>query len=239
MSSNDGRGRHRAQTSPGLSRTAAGLAVTGPLLLPGLVPGTADAATPTDSAVELPTVRITGLLDAIAACESSGRVDASGPVTAAGGHFGLFQFDTATWRSVGGTGNPRSASRAEQYARAAVLLARRGTQPWLASQACWSRKGVSSVAAGSARAQLVVATAPKPVEVRRSSEPVRAVATKPARRSVTTGAGTPVPDGYVIRRGDTLSRIAARFHVPGGYRAIARANGIADPDRIFAGRTLR
>lgn len=51
--------------------------------------------------------------------------------------------------------------------------------------------------------------------------------------SVATGAsGT-----HVVSRGDTLSSIAARYGV--SVDALARANGIDDPDMIVAGRSLR
>lgn len=42
---------------------------------------------------------------------------------------------------------------------------------------------------------------------------------------------------YTIRRGDTLSGIARRHGATVG--ALAEANGVADPDHIVAGRTLR
>lgn len=42
---------------------------------------------------------------------------------------------------------------------------------------------------------------------------------------------------YTIRSGDTLSGIAARTGI--GMAALASANGIADPDRLVIGRTLR
>jgi resuscitation-promoting factor RpfA len=45
-------------------------------------------------------------------------------------HFGAYQFDLATWRSVGGTGYPYRASKAEQDARALILYRMRGWQPW-------------------------------------------------------------------------------------------------------------
>jgi LysM repeat protein len=41
----------------------------------------------------------------------------------------------------------------------------------------------------------------------------------------------------VVRRGDTLSALAARHGV--SVAALARANGIGDPDRILAGQALR
>jgi lipoprotein NlpD len=48
----------------------------------------------------------------------------------------------------------------------------------------------------------------------------------------------PVPDGYhLIRRGDTLSGLAARLGV--SLETLARWNGIESPDQIYAGRLLR
>ena len=65
-------------------------------------------------------------LDAIAACESGGDPTA---VNAAG-YYGKYQFDTGTWASVGGSGNPAQASEAEQDYRASLLYARAGSSPW-------------------------------------------------------------------------------------------------------------
>lgn len=66
-------------------------------------------------------------LDAIAACESGGDptvVDASGT------YHGLYQFDLATWASVGGSGSPAAASPEEQTYRASLLYSRAGSSPW-------------------------------------------------------------------------------------------------------------
>lgn len=41
---------------------------------------------------------------------------------------------------------------------------------------------------------------------------------------------------YVVQAGDTLSQIAQKFKV--GWKGIAVANGIEDPDKIRAGQTL-
>lgn len=41
---------------------------------------------------------------------------------------------------------------------------------------------------------------------------------------------------YTIQRGDTLSELAKRFGTT--TEALARANGIADPDKIYAGSKL-
>ena len=63
---------------------------------------------------------------ALRGCESSGRYD----VVATNGHYGAYQFDLPTWRSVGGSGFPSTASRAEQDYRALILYRMRGWQPW-------------------------------------------------------------------------------------------------------------
>jgi hypothetical protein len=45
-------------------------------------------------------------------------------------HYGAYQFDLPTWRSVGGRGYPNRASKAEQDLRALILYRERGWQPW-------------------------------------------------------------------------------------------------------------
>jgi hypothetical protein len=66
-------------------------------------------------------------LAAIAECESGGDPKA---ISADGRYRGKYQFDRATWRSVGGKGDPAAAPEREQDRRAARLLARDGTKPW-------------------------------------------------------------------------------------------------------------
>jgi peptidoglycan hydrolase-like protein with peptidoglycan-binding domain len=66
-------------------------------------------------------------LQRIANCESGGNPSAVG----GGGRYrGKYQFDRATWRAIGGSGDPAAAPEAEQDRRAAMLLARSGTGPW-------------------------------------------------------------------------------------------------------------
>ncbi|MHC5903796.1 ubiquitin-like domain-containing protein [Streptomyces sp. S6] len=63
----------------------------------------------------------------LAACESGGRPDAVDP---SGTYGGLYQFDTRTWQSLGGSGRPQDASGSEQTYRAKKLYVRRGASPW-------------------------------------------------------------------------------------------------------------
>ena len=66
-------------------------------------------------------------MQAIAACESGGNPTAIG---GGGLYRGKYQFDLATWQSVGGSGDPAAAPEAEQDRRAAMLYARAGAAPW-------------------------------------------------------------------------------------------------------------
>ncbi|GGQ24208.1 ubiquitin-like domain-containing protein [Streptomyces mutabilis] len=64
---------------------------------------------------------------ALAACESGGRPHAVDP---SGTYGGLYQFDTATWRGLGGEGRPEDATPAEQTYRAKKLYVRSGADAW-------------------------------------------------------------------------------------------------------------
>ncbi|MFH8975825.1 ubiquitin-like domain-containing protein [Streptomyces sp. NPDC017890] len=63
----------------------------------------------------------------LAACESGGRPDAVDP---SGTYGGLYQFDTHTWRGLGGEGRPEDAPAAEQTYRAKKLYVRGGADSW-------------------------------------------------------------------------------------------------------------
>ncbi|MFH8346226.1 ubiquitin-like domain-containing protein [Streptomyces sp. NPDC018045] len=64
---------------------------------------------------------------ALAQCEAGGRPDA---VDASGTYGGLYQFDTGTWRGLGGSGRPQDAPAGEQTYRAKKLYISRGASPW-------------------------------------------------------------------------------------------------------------
>ena len=66
-------------------------------------------------------------LDRIAQCESG---DDPRATSADGRYRGKYQFSRATWRAMGGSGDPAAAPEAEQDRRAAALLAAQGTAPW-------------------------------------------------------------------------------------------------------------
>lgn len=83
--------------------------------VPSLLPGSTAVADP--SADQWLAVR---------KCESSNNY----AINTGNGYYGAYQFDLATWRSVGGSGYPHQATPAEQDARALMLYRMRGWQPW-------------------------------------------------------------------------------------------------------------
>lgn len=208
-------------TSGAFAAIVAGAALASGIGIPESNSATAEAAVSSGS---------TDILNAIAECESGGKVN----VVNSSGHGGLFQFDAQTWRSVGGTGLPQNASTSEQYKRAALLLASRGTQPWDASKACWSKK------IGSAPKVNLTKVAPKKVVVKPSPKPRTTVSTPIHDAARAATAPVQQTSGkHVVTKGDTLSQIAAA-HGIGDYMTIFNKNRhlISNPDRIFPGQVL-
>lgn len=128
------------------------------------------------------------------------------------GFFGGLQFTASTWNVFGGgqfAATANHATREQQILVAERVLAGQG---WGAWPVCSRKAGAIDA---SVTLRKVPAAIPQP-------------APKPA-------AG----GDYLIQRGDTLSAIAARLHVTGGYRALLAKNpGLANPNRIFPGRHL-
>jgi peptidoglycan hydrolase-like protein with peptidoglycan-binding domain len=72
-------------------------------------------------------VRLPAVLKRIARCESGGNPRA---VSRDGRYRGKFQFDMATWRGLGGKGDPAKAAESVQDRLALKLYRQRGTAPW-------------------------------------------------------------------------------------------------------------
>ena len=72
-------------------------------------------------------VRVPAVLQRIAQCESGGNPRA---VSADGRYRGKYQFDIATWRGLGGSGDPAQAPESVQDRLAIKLYRQRGTAPW-------------------------------------------------------------------------------------------------------------
>ena len=149
--------------------------------------------------------------DAIAQCESGGNW----AINSGNGYYGGLQFKMSTWRANGGVGNPAHASREQQIAVAERVLRSQGIGAW---PVCGKRAGTHS---GVTRAKSV-----KPK-------------TRPQPSSPSIPAGP--KSTYTVVSGDTLSAIAANYHVRGGWQQIYEANRdvVTDPDLIRIGQSLR
>jgi len=73
-------------------------------------------------------------------CESSGNYS----INTGNGYFGAYQFDQATWQSVGGSGSPNQASSTEQDYRALYLYRMRGWSPWVCASLAGLREDSSA-----------------------------------------------------------------------------------------------
>jgi peptidoglycan hydrolase-like protein with peptidoglycan-binding domain len=95
--------------------------VPGPATLEAL--GLAASASSSSSS----TTGVSARLQRIAECESGGDPTAKSPD---GRYHGKYQFSRATWRAMGGTGDPAAAPEAEQDQRAAALMEAQGPDAW-------------------------------------------------------------------------------------------------------------
>jgi resuscitation-promoting factor RpfA len=149
--------------------------------------------------------------DRVAQCESGGRWD----INTGNGYHGGLQFSPSTWKGFGGgefAPVAYQASRAQQIVVAERVLAKQG---WGAWPVCSRKAG----AVGESASQR---TAP--------ATQVRLSAPAPA---ATSGS-------YVVKRGDTLSTIAAQHGVAGGWKGLVQKNpGLAgNPNSIRPGQHI-
>ncbi len=157
--------------------------------------------------------------DGVARCESGGNWS----INTGNGYYGGLQFSRSTWLGYGGGAYaPRAdlASKAEQITIAERTLRGQGVGAWpvCGRYLTGSTPAASVRPAAPAKAK---ATTTKAAPVRRAAPSVHA-----------TGV-------YTVRRGDTLSKIAAAHHVRGGWPTLVRLNPkIKNPNLIYVGERL-
>jgi len=160
--------------------------------------------------------------DAIAKCESGGNW----AINTGNGFYGGLQFTLGTWHANGGQGMPQNASREQQIAGAERVLATQGIHAW---PVCGLRGGSSGTAAA---VQVPKRTVP------RVTAP-KAPASTP--KAVVQSAPQSAPNGdYTVVPGDTLSGIAAKQGVQGGWNILWNENKsvVSNPNLIFPGQRL-
>ena len=235
-----------------IRRTAAALAIGGAVAATMSMP----AANAVDGAT----------WDALAQCESGGNWS----INTGNGFYGGLQFTQQSWNGVGMSGSPATASRAQQIEAGERLLAIQGWGAWPACSAklgLYGKTGAAptytepttTVAAQSQTQQTYTApaaqvapaapaaqAAPAAVEAPAAAPAAPVAPAAPAAPAAAEAPAAPVAapkaaaGTYTVVPGDSLSLIAAKLGVAGGYQAIAAANTdiIYNVDLIFPGQVL-
>jgi LysM repeat protein len=218
-------GRHRALTERD-HNVSRGLALVSVAALSSMGHGGTAAADPP------------GGWDSIIACESGGKnihTAIPGPFTASG----FFQITNGTWARHGGrefAATAMQASFSQQKIVANRIFARNPSlSDWSSSRSCWS--------SGKKRVTIQAPAAP-PANQKAGATgnrlPVKAAPKRPGPVARVTPKPGPPPAGsrtYLVRRGDTLSRLAGNH-----WRAVWQLNRSTignNPNRIYPGQRLR
>jgi LysM repeat protein len=219
-----GKGKHRRPSKATRAVTLAG--VTGAAIAaPLLAAGNASAATSAE-------------WDAVAQCESGGNW----AINTGNGFYGGLQFTNSTWAAYGGTAYAARAdlaSKAQQIAVAEKVLAGQGKGAW---PVCG--KGLSSAPYNGAAASTNTSAKSSTTTRSTGEQTANRSAQRPApQKTVTTPTGQKVKKGdgeYKVVKGDSLSAIAAKHHVQGGWKKLFQLNKdiVKDADLIFPGQQL-
>jgi len=187
----------------------------------------ANAATPTST------------WDSLAQCESGGNWSTN----TGNGFSGGLQFTSSTWAAYGGTGSPANASREQQIAVAERVQASQG---WGAWPSCASQLGLSG--GGGAPVQSApVQSAPVKQATQVQSAPVKQatqVQSAPVQQAPAPKHASSIPlsgETYTLQAGDTLSIVAQKLGIQGGWQHLADANlaTISDPNLVFEGQVIQ
>ncbi|WP_411375666.1 transglycosylase family protein [Arthrobacter sp. MPF02] len=172
----------------------------------------------------------TSTWDALAQCESGGNW----ATNTGNGYSGGLQFSPSTWSAYGGTGSPADASREQQIAVAEQVQASQG---WGAWPSCAAQLGLSGGGTGSVPVQQAQAYQAPVQQVQ--AAPVQATVHVPAARHATAVALS--GETYTLQAGDTLSIVADKLGIAGGWQHLADANldTISDPNLVFEGQVLK
>jgi resuscitation-promoting factor RpfA len=183
--------------------------------------------------------------DAVAQCET-GQNWATNSVP---GYSGGLGFANRYWAAFGGTqysALPYQATREQQIAVAQRILATNGPTAW---PVCGPRAGLTRANGGAASAAPAAApstsrsttrTAPKATTTTPKATPKATTTTKAAAKPANTA---PAVSGntVTVKLGDTLSELAVKLGVKGGWQALYQANTslVKNPNLIYVGQVLR
>lgn len=212
------RGKHRKSSPAG--RKIARLVVAGAVVGTPIAMAVAPAQAASDN-----------VWDKVAQCESTGNWS----INSGNGFYGGLQFTQSTWQAYGGgafASSPNQASREQQIQVAERVLAGQGAGAW---PVCSQKAGLTNGGA------VAVST---PVVDKPAAHP--APAAKPKAAPAATPQAAPAPTApangtYTVAPGDTLSVIADKLGVSGGWNTLYQNNqGVVgnNPDLILPGQVL-
>ncbi|MER5535586.1 transglycosylase family protein [Streptomyces mirabilis] len=223
------KGKHRRPSKATRVATLAG--VTGvAIAAPLMAAGNASAATASQ-------------WDAVAQCESGGNWS----INTGNGYYGGLQFSASTWAAYGGTAyaaTANQASKSQQITVGEKVLAAQGKGAW---PTCGT--GLSSAAyTGGASAPSTSSSSnssPSTSTTTRSTDTAasRSASRPAAEKTVPTPTGKKVKKGdgeYKVVKGDSLSSIAEKKKVKGGWQQLFKLNKdiVEDADFIYPGQQL-
>ena len=193
--------------------------------------------------------------DRVAACESGGNWS----INTGNGYYGGLQFAGSTWRGFGGgqyASRADLATKSQQIAVAQRVLKVQGPGAW---PVCSVRAGLTRANGGVATASTsststgrLSTTAPKPTTKKVTTKKTYA-APKPTTKKATTKksnttasrsttrTSTATGAKVTIKSGDTLSKLAQKHGVDGGWKALYAANRgtVANANLIYVGQVIR
>ncbi|WP_431034324.1 transglycosylase family protein [Streptomyces sp. P6-2-1] len=231
-----GKAKHRRRRT---TRIVAFAGVTGAAIaVPLMATGSASAAS-------------TSTWDAVAQCESGGNWS----INTGNGYYGGLQFSQSSWAAAGGTQYaPRAdlATKDQQIATAERLLAMQGPGAWsCAGAGNLSNDGVSpnvnpgggNSNSGQQQSQERSSGDQSASRSQQRQAPQQHTTPKSTTGTVKTDTGITVAKGdgeYKVVKGDSLSEIAYKHHVSGGWTKLFELNKdiVKDADLIYPGQQL-
>ncbi|RPF34042.1 transglycosylase family protein [Streptomyces sp. TLI_185] len=221
-----GKGKHRRPSKA--TRAAALAGVTGvAIAAPLMAAGNASAATASE-------------WDKVAQCESGGNWS----INTGNGYYGGLQFSASTWAAYGGTqyaAQANQASKSQQIAVAEKVLAAQGKGAW---PVCGTGLSGAAYNGGSASGSSSSSSSSSSHSSEQSaSRSTERPTVKKSTKTVTTPTGKKVKKGdgeYKVVKGDTLSSIAEKHGVKGGWQKLFKLNKdiVSDADLIYPGQQL-
>ncbi|MFJ5268400.1 transglycosylase family protein [Streptomyces sp. NPDC088358] len=221
------KGKHRRPSKATRVATLAG--VTGvAIAAPLMAAGSASAATASE-------------WDSVAQCESGGNWS----INTGNGYYGGLQFSASTWAAYGGTAYASTADKASKSQQITIgekVLAAQGKGAW---PTCGTGLSGAAYTGGTATpAKPSTSSGTQSTTTRSTDTAASRSSERPAaKKTVSTPTGKKVKKGdgeYKVVKGDTLSSIAEKKKVKGGWQQLFKLNKdiVDDADFIYPGQQL-